>query len=221
MVDYTILAFDPGMYNLGYCFAHVLDSAFTVVRYGTIHPEEATKHLARDKYHNDRVINGRAISQTVQKLQEHLQPDYVTSEDAFYNPRRPLAYTSLLIVLYAIESILYKRYLHGDIDIEKSVLYKTPPALIKKIFYPKKTSRATKEDMTEALMMRVEDKTIRFACEVDQESLTEHAVDAIAVAYCFKEVWRPILEQKLLKPSELSFTKAVRKKLHAKKYLDF
>ncbi len=223
---YTVLAIDPGMNNLGYSFSIFNQDTQIVVDYGTVQPSSYEKPIrSRRRYFSDRVMTGRIISKLIVELIDTFHPDFLCSEDAFYNPSRPTAYTSLLIAIYAIESVLYLKYEDGDYeDIHETLLYKIPPKLIKKIFaYDAEAGKSTKMDMFEALKKHVASGETCFMNQVRYElpsidTFTEHSVDSIGVAYCFSKVWIPIIDEKILPIRETSFTKSIRAHLKKKKY---
>ena len=175
------------------------------------------------KIFSDRLLTGKVISSLTEELIYKYSPDYISSEDAFYNPTRPNAFVSLLIAIYAIESKLYQLYSDNLIPFGKNIkLYKTPPTLVKKIFSMNNAGgKSTKEDMYYNLQDRVREKDINFkgkrGCPPIEE-FTEHSVDAIAVGYAFYKFWIPLLDTNILDRKCTSLSKNMKNKLKKAKY---
>lgn len=227
MNAYTVLSIDPGMHNLGYAFSKITDKGFFVIEHGTKQPSKYTGILRKhNKHFTDRTLTGKVISSFIEDAIFHLNPDYICSEDAFYNPIRPTAYTSLLIAIYAIESKLYHLYSDGVIaedTVNSAKLYKIPPTLVKKVMSETVGGKANKFDMYDALKAQTEKGMISFMSERIKhcpklDNFTEHSVDAICIGYAFTKIWKPIIDNNILDKKCTGFTKAIRNHLKKIKY---
>lgn len=226
-MKYTVLSIDPGSNSFGYAFSEVEDDILTVKEYESLSPSSYPKGSVlriHRKWYPDRLLTGKIISATIKDLIFTYKPDYITSEDAFYNPARPNAFISLLIAIYAMESAIYRLHADGDIpDPMRARLYKTPPTLIKKVMNYSLGGKSTKLDMLDALVERVNNQTIKFAGYKTKKmpaltEFTEHSVDAISIGYTFAQLWKPLLDANILEPRMTAFTKSVSKLLKNKKY---
>ena len=114
-------------------------------------------------------------------------PDYVASEDAFYNPRMPNAFLSLKLCINAIQRVLYRFNL---------TLYKIPPTTIKQVIFGSGTANKA---AVQAGIMNHEDIAFKEAKKKQIGKLIEHEADSIAVCYAFTQLFLPdILMQKSL-----------------------
>jgi hypothetical protein len=226
-MTYTVLSIDPGTNSFGYAFSQVTDNNFEVFEHNTLYPSaypKESRYRKDHKWYSDRVLCGKVIGRTIRELVMMYKPDYIASEDAFYNPSRPNAFISLLIAIYAMESTLHGMYEEGIlIDPVTARVFKTPPTLIKKVMSHELGGKATKDDMTTALNCRVQQKEITFrgfkvGKMPDSALFTEHSIDAISIGFTFSKLWKPMLDAKVLEPRMTSFTKTVKKLLKKCKY---
>lgn len=224
-MSYTLLSIDPGAHNLGAAISKFDDNNFQVQKFYSLvpskYPAEMRKHI---KHFTDRTLTGKVISAMVRDLVLEYQPDFIVSEDAFYNPGRPNAFISLLVCIYAAESELY-RLLCEDLisDPDRAKLYKIPPTLVKKIVSDVVGGKASKDDMTAAMEQQVLSGNIKFDAHAEgtcphREAFTEHAVDAICIGYAFTKLWYPIIQAKALPAKITSLNKATKRHLIKNKY---
>lgn len=226
--SYTLLSIDPGINSLGWAISQCYPNQLIIEKFGTLYPTvypKGSKLKGDSKHYSDRIIGSRILRIWLKEIIATYQPDYICSEDAFYNPGRPSAFTSLLIAIYAMESKLYAMYTNGEINTPESAkIYKLAPTTIKMIMHHELTEiggKAEKSDMTNALRLRVDKKQIKFAQYKkfpSIEDLTEHSVDAICIGYGFTQLWKPLLEAEILENRMTAFTKSVRKLLKKKRY---
>ena len=121
--------------------------------------------------HGEKLGKQHALYQSIRGTMFTFEPDYVICEKAFYNPHRPMAYASL------IENISIGRralndYRH-DLPLEG-----IDAALVKKNLQV--SGNSSDKDL-------VRNRVKKINLHVDNqdyfETLDEHAIDAIAIAY--------------------------------------
>lgn len=226
-MNYTVLSIDPGTNSFGYAVSQVTENYLEVFEHNTLYPSaypKESRYRKDHKWYSDRVLCGKVIGKTIFDLVTTFKPDYIASEDAFYNAARPNAFISLLIAIYAMESTLHGMYENGILtDPVTARVFKTPPTLIKKVMSHDLGGKATKDDMTTALRCRVQQKEIVFhgykvGTMPDSTMFTEHSVDAIGIGFTFSKLWKPMLDAKILEPRMTSFTKTVKKLLKKQHY---
>lgn len=174
-MPYHILSFDPGLSFSGWAYSEVDDekSTFFVKEFGILTPNKTVDHK---EYRQDVSIYGKRIitlallKDMMRELLNRFNPDYVVSEDAFFNPRRPGAYEALLHWILTVSFLLKDEY--------KKPLYKIPPKLVKK--YISGIGTSNKEGVQSAIFKH---KDILFSQDVKNLTLVEHEGDAIAIGY--------------------------------------
>lgn len=169
-----ILSIDPGINNCGIA---IIDTtkAFTVIE--TVLVKNARKFTEEEKAleieYGTRAVKVEAILKTVRGLLNKYDIKTVTVEAPFYNALTPVAYGSLLEVIFAIKY---------DIIVKGKYIFKLiEPLLVKKMFTNK--GMAPKDLIKEFLFKKKEDASILIASDID--SLSEHEIDAIAVGFVY------------------------------------
>lgn len=227
---YTVLSIDPGIHSFGYAVSNINTEVFhqTVIGCDTLYPSKPeNKALRKDsRSYNDKIISCGQIQTAVRYLCHMYNPDYVTSENAFFNPTRPQAYACLLLSIFTIEHTLYDIYKEGKRPLQESAsrLYKMAPKIIKATISTNKGGDAIKNDMTSAVLDKVVNKEISFYNypndNIDLNDFTEHSIDAISIGYTFSKMWLPMLLSKAIKNNVLALTskdlKSFKKELHIK-----
>lgn len=173
---FRVMGFDPGLVNAGVSIIDVdyrtrklvSVTAFTLIPsklpvYQDLYPGEEESPI-------NRIYR---LTSAFRYLLDFYQPCTVTSEDAFYHPQMPNAYGSLKDVIMAIrnETRMYN-YNVPFVLIE--------PRAVKKVVGAGIDGVDNKQLMREAIRRKIE---IMSVLQVDLNSLDQHAVDAIAVAY--------------------------------------
>lgn len=186
-----VLSFDPGTTVFGWSQAIYFPDTdiFEVQRTGILKASKiAGKRTQESELYGQRLLALQEIEILVKKLVNNFEPDYVASEDAFYNPRTPQAYATLLLCLHVVESVLYKSSSHMEINQRPTSckLYRFAPRNIKKIATG--DSLSFKGKMADALKEH-KDVTFKIKDVETVESkflqLTEHEIDAIFCGYTF------------------------------------
>ena len=179
-----ILSIDPGIHHTGWSISST-DATLqklTVSTWGEIQASD----IAKREFKSDVKLYGSLISlfcyeAEIQSLMEKYTPDFVVSEDAFYNPRMPNAFLSLKLCINAIQRILFKHH---------RKLYTIPPTVAKQAVYGKGT--ANKSAVQESIQI-LDDLVIKTTKAHPISSMVEHEADSIAIGYAFFKLTLPEL----------------------------
>lgn len=170
-----LLGIDPGVNNCG--LAIIDDSkSFKVIE--TFNVKNTRKFTEEEKVleqkYNSRVVKVQNIIHHVLRyLDKYPDLNVFAIEAPFYNSLTPMAYGSLMEVISAIKY---------QIIINKDIKFKMlEPLLVKKLFANK--SNAKKEVMREFLFKKKKSKEIDISLDITE--LSEHEVDAIAIAFVY------------------------------------
>lgn len=174
--EIIILSIDPGLTNTGWAitkYNRKTDTA-VVTQFDIIQAKKiAHKTMRGDNEEYPTIIPVIVYEQLIDEILRTYEPDYITSEDAFYNPKRPNAYISLSLCLHAIERVLYTH---------RKSLYRIAPRSIKQV--ASGSGDSGKIAMQEAVLhldnVTIKDRKIKPVSE-----MVEHEADAIAVGYTF------------------------------------
>jgi Holliday junction resolvasome RuvABC endonuclease subunit len=164
-----IIGIDPGIHNCGVALGEFnTDTNHLVIKdFFTIHASElARKANKKDSNAYGSIFSLFLLEQEFTTIFTNFTPDYVASEDAFYNPRTPNAYASLKGCILSIKRVLYNFRLKLNLIAPK----------LAKMTVVKAT--ANKNDMMTAIT-KLPDLTI----EKDITNIVEHEADAIGIAY--------------------------------------
>jgi len=169
-----LLSIDPGINNCGIV---VLDTSnqFTVVE--SILVKNARKFTddekTIEKEYGTRAVKVDYILKAIRSLLLKYDIDTVVVEAPFYNALTPVAYGSLLEVIFALKY---------DIIVKGKYIFKLiEPLLVKKMFTSK--GMAAKDLIKDFLIKKKEDGSILIAIDID--TLSEHEIDAIAVGFVY------------------------------------
>ena len=168
-----ILSIDPGINNCGLSVLD-LDSEFVV-------KETWLVKNARKFTDEEKVVETKFGNRTVKVLAIHNKikeilatyPDItdVIIEAPFYNALTPMAYGSLLEVIFSIK---YLVIIPNDL-----VMKLVEPLLVKKLFA--RQHMASKEVIKQFLFKKRDEGEIKITKEI--EPLSEHEIDSIAIGY--------------------------------------
>jgi len=171
-----ILSFDPG---LSCCAAARSEYDLTTGKFHVLHRSkiEGSRSLMRHKdltaIYSNKMIQLSVIRDEVLKLCK-FKPDYVVTENAFYQPGRTASFVALTLCIHTIEVAIKD-------GIMKPV-FRIPPKSVKKIFAD--TGDAGKLVIQEVLLNHP-DITIKETRANPLINMTEHEADSIAVGYSF------------------------------------
>jgi len=185
--DYLIkiLAFDPGLSLSGWNVStyDTRTNMYRVLKFGMLTPNKGIDtpetHIDYVKF-GPRVITLKALREQVRELMDEYNPDIVVSEDAFYNPKRPSAYSALVQWLTAVDILLHDEY--------AKVLFKLAPTAAKQVVSG--FGGADKLGVRYAVLHR---EDICFKSKHAEDNLTEHICDSIGIGYTFAHRVLPAL----------------------------
>lgn len=168
-----ILSIDPGINNCGLSVLD-LDTQFEVKE--NVLVKNARKFTDEEKVvetkFGNRTVKVMAIINKIKDiLTRYPEIDALIIEAPFYNALTPMAYGSLLEVIFSIKYLIVIPNQLGMKLVE--------PLLVKKLFSGQ--HMAKKEVMKQFLIKKVADGDIKFTGDV--ESLSEHEIDSIAIGF--------------------------------------
>jgi len=167
-----ILSIDPGLIHAGWAISEYDPNTdiLTVKDFGTIESTRQADLKAYREYVNKfgrRVMSLSVAKEKILEICDKYQPDYIESENAFFNPFRPSAFTALndfiAVIRFAIKEHIDKPF------------YLISPKSIKAAI---SDGAAEKQDITKAVL---KNKHIVFATKC--KPTEEHEWDSIAGAY--------------------------------------
>ena len=168
----TILSIDPGINNCGISLLEV-EEKFIVK--DTFLVKNARKFTDEEKVieakFGNRAVKVNAIINKIQELLQSNTIDSIIIEAPFYNALTPMAYGSLLEVIFAIK---YTVILPNNLFLKL-----VEPLLVKKLFA--KQSLASKEVIKQFLIKKKDSGEIAIDKVIDE--LSEHEIDSIAIGY--------------------------------------
>ena len=181
----TVLGIDPGITTTGWSIGkyNLKTNLLKIVAMGTIQATAKAKKDHKEDYKKySNIISLVMYEEEMRRLMTTYMPDYIVSEDAFYNPKMPSAYLSLKLCIHTLQKLLYKEY--------SKLLYLIPPKSAKQCIYGHGT--ANKEAIQEAVFTH---EDIRFSCIKKQQlaKMVEHEADSIAINYTFCKTILPTL----------------------------
>ena len=123
-----ILSFDPGLSLSGWNLSHynTNDKVMRIEECGMLHPnEDVGKNKINLTRYGTRIMTLDQLRVDIRTLMDKYRPDFVVSEDAFYNPSRPMAYCALVQWLTTVSMVLFDEYNH--------TLFKLAPKIAKQV----------------------------------------------------------------------------------------
>lgn len=168
-----ILSIDPGINNCGLSVLN-LESDFVVSE--TCLVKNARKFTDEEKVvetkFGNRTVKVMAIINKIKDiLTRYPSIDRLIIEAPFYNALTPMAYGSLLEVIFSIKYLIV---IPNSLDMKL-----IEPLLVKKLFSGQHLAK--KEVMKQFLIKKRDEGEIKFTGEID--SLSEHEIDSIAIGY--------------------------------------
>lgn len=178
----SIMAIDPGLNALGASLGYyypkkekLVIQDHTVIKSNT----QAKKEKSSEVKAYGNLISLFTCEEAIEDLLLKWCPEFVVSEDAFYNPRMPNAFLSLKLCINAIQRVLYTH---------EKVLYRIPPSNIKQaIFGHGLANKAA----VQAGIVNHEDIAFKETKKKQINKLVEHEADSIAVCYAFVKLYLP------------------------------
>jgi len=169
---------------------------FTVLDTGIIKGHQLANRCKPDiKYFNRRVITTPIIRENVSSLVNKYRPDYVASEDAFYNPKFPLAYGALAICVHTIEKTLYLLWKDAiqHLTTTEQLIQEVPECCVLRKYAPKimkmMVTGSGSADKTKIARSILQNNSIKLPeVKFDEHgvcTLAEHEYDAVGIGYTF------------------------------------
>lgn len=169
----SILSFDPGLTNTGWAYSEFEKDILVVKDFNIVFPNKDVDKVCMRQQVGEfgrRVVTLEILRNLIDELYIKYQPQYIVSENAFYNPRRPNAFGALLQWITCTELHLFYNY--------KKPLYKIPPKSVK--YIASGSGESGKLSMEEAILHHKKISLPKGRTEVQ-----EHESDAIAIGYSF------------------------------------
>ena len=176
-----LLGIDPGSSTLGVAILEINSITFSIVA-TTAYTIEATKlelFNTLDLRLPERERRLRAISKAISLYLEDYKPLTLAIESPFFNSRKPSAYAVLIETMYVLKQTA-RAY-----DLNLPIIEVDPPTAKKAIGVRRLKAKerrrlklTTKDLVREALLPLT---ALKLTSDID--SLDEHSLDAIAVAY--------------------------------------
>jgi len=171
----TILSIDPGVNNCGLSVLST-DSGFTIIEtclVKNVRKFTDEEKIVEAKFGNRSVKVLSIINKIKELLVTYPNTNQLIIEAPFYNILTPMAYSSLLEVIFSI------KYL---ISIPSNINMRLiEPLLVKKLFSGQ--HMAKKEVMKQFLIKKKDEGDIKFGGDITQ--LSEHEIDSVAIGYVY------------------------------------
>lgn len=171
---FNILGIDPGTHHLGVGVLSVDFSTFEILS-SVAYTITALKVMPKDAWavdiHGERTSRIYTLAAELDRCFNFYNPLRIACESPFYNPRRPMAYGSLVEILAAIRSTVW------NYDKWRQLYTYDPPSV-------KNAVGAKGGGDKDAIKKRVlAMPQLRWNGPYPIQLLDEHAIDALAVAY--------------------------------------
>lgn len=171
---FNILGIDPGTHNLGVGILTVEFGTFEILA-SVAFTITALKVMPKDAWaiemHGERTSRIYTLMSELDRCFNFYNPIRIACESPFYNPRRPMAYGSLVEILSAIRTTVW------NYDRWRRIQTYDPPS-VKKAVGAK--GGADKDVMKEKVTNMSQ---LRWSGPYPITALDEHAIDGLAVAY--------------------------------------
>lgn len=170
-----LISIDPGVNNCGIAIFDIENNKFIIK--DTFLIKNARKFTKEEKIieqcYNNRTVKVLAIINFIKNIVDNNNIKNIIIEAPFYNTLTPMAYSSLLEVIFGIKY---------SIVIPNNLIMKLiEPLLIKKLFSNQRL--ASKDLIKQFLINKKQDGSIIL--DKDPLTLSEHEIDAIAVGFVY------------------------------------
>jgi Holliday junction resolvasome RuvABC endonuclease subunit len=178
-----LLCLDPALSICGWSVIDIrlelmkknTEPKISVNRFGCIKSNmEAVRATNRDQVslYGKQIFSLGLLRDNVAALIEEFQPDHVIIEDAFYNPKMPNAFASLLQCICVVAMLCRDRF--------NKTIHRIPTRSAKQTIFG--SGGANKQDVISAVLNC---EHIVFKQKKNSINLTEHEADSIAIGYHF------------------------------------
>ena len=174
----VLLTLDPGLTNAGWVVSeyNLQTKKLHVIAVGLIHGNNYAELKAQEEavsIYGKRMVSLAAIRSGFTSIYEEFKPDFVASENAFFNRFRPAAFVALNDFIGTIRSVLYHRF--------DQPLYLISPKSIKRAVC---IGDAKKQDIANSVRNH---PNISFSMNNIPD--VEHIWDAVGGAYAFTKLY--------------------------------
>jgi Holliday junction resolvasome RuvABC endonuclease subunit len=170
----SIVGIDPGTETLGLACIKFSVSSLRIV--GTSAHTFTGSKLGMNQWiaaiHSNRYSRLQAHRMNLIFQFNHYQPNIIVCESSFFNPRRPNAFSALVEVLDTVRDAV----LAYDNTLALHLI--DPPSVKKAVGA---SGASGKESVKEAVLKLTDE--LQYQGDICLDQLSEHAIDAIAVAY--------------------------------------
>ena len=187
MPHLKILSFDPGLSTSGWNLSlyDPVEKIMHIEECGMLFPNSNVDSLSNRSTNirfGGRVMTLNQLREDIRFLVNTYTPDFIVSEDAFYNPTRPTAYCALVQWITTVSMVLYDEF--------NKTLFKLAPKIAKQVISG--FGGAEKLGVQYAVSHK---EDIKFKSSIDVQNLTEHTCDSIGIGYTFiQEILPSILD---------------------------
>lgn len=176
--EFYLLAMDPGLHNIGIACFHLKFDGDSVeilsIDAETITSATVKKYSPHDPILQDeQFIIRQNMTRAVLEKVSQINPTYFVTETAFFNPTRPNSFA----VLHSVITSILDNILIYDSNV---ILGRLAPQQIKRSIGI--AGEKGKEPVKEAISKVSE---ITAVLKQPLDTLTEHAIDAVAVGYSY------------------------------------
>ena len=174
--SYRFIALDPGLNHTGVAIYEIdsLQRCISSIQAYTIHPDLLPNLSGLDpEYYNDRIIKQHKLYLELYSLIERVQPFAVVCESPFYNRFRPMAYGALLETLAYIQRAV--------LDYNPNIFFKT----IEPLAVKKAVGAGMMKGKIDVKFCVENNPEIMSKMQTDIDLLDEHAIDSLAIGFCF------------------------------------
>ncbi len=178
-VTYRIIGIDPGLSNLGVAVFDVdyyTDRILRIEAFTLVNDKLPDRTGFDTDTVTERTIKLYKLRNTLQELFYRYLPSHVVSEAPFYNRFMPMAFGALNEVVAIVHNAV--------LDWNPNIGFHTvPPLLVKKLVNTKavKNDTAKGKELVKLAVSNIPEITSVLVTPI--ETLSEHAIDAIAVGY--------------------------------------
>jgi Holliday junction resolvasome RuvABC endonuclease subunit len=172
-----IIGIDPGSNTLGFSeiYFDVRDLSIIKSVARTLKGASILGPLGLSQSHSDRYCRIFSLAKEILKNFVELEPNFVICESPFISSRQPMAYGALMEIVFAVRRAVL------DYDSTQPMDTVDPPRAKKAVGAP---GNAKKPEMQSAVIkLKDEFKLDELLSDAPLESLDEHSIDALAIAY--------------------------------------
>jgi Holliday junction resolvasome RuvABC endonuclease subunit len=176
----TVVGIDPGSDTLGVGVLYFDLDALEIVgsEAFTLNGTRQGRGTFATEIHGDRLGRIESHREALLQVFRYFEPISIASESPFMSRRMPAAYGALTEVVCAI------RHAAMQYDAWKPLKMIDPPTVKRAVGVSGKTGGPEGKKLMLTALLAMPPTELRYCGDVPMESLDEHSIDALAVAYC-------------------------------------